>query len=231
MTLIRPVTTPRTMTRSLLTRRAALKGLSCALIPALVLPGMSIQAAAQASQSDLLAPGELPDFVLGPANAPVTIIEYASMTCGHCATFATETFPKLKSKYIDSGKVRFMLREFPLDTLAAAVFMLARSQAGDNAEKYVQLVDGFFATQSDWAVKNPVEPLKKVARQMGINEEAFVKAIENKDMLAKMSASRDRAADKFGVKATPTFFINGKAESGALSIEQLSALIDPLLKG
>ena len=169
--------------------------------------------------------------MLGAANAPVTIIEYASMTCGHCATFATETFPKLKSKYIDSGKVRFMLREFPLDTLAAAVFMLARSQAGDNAEKYVQLVDGFFATQSDWAVKNPVEPLKKVARQMGINEEAFVKAIENKDMLAKMSASRDRAADKFGVKATPTFFINGKAESGALSIEQLSALIDPLLKG
>lgn len=224
MTLIRPSTTRRMMTR-----RAALKGISCALVPALVLPAMP--AFAQASMSDLLAPGELPDFVLGPANAPVTIIEYASMTCGHCATFAKDTFPKLKSTYIDTGKVRFMLREFPLDTLAAAVFMLARSHAGDNAEKYISLVDGFFATQSEWAVKNPVEPLKKVARQMGINEEAFVKGIENKDMLAKMSASRDRAADKFGVNATPTFFINGKKESGALTIEQLSAAIDPLLKG
>jgi len=205
-------------------------GLALGLAPLAGILAARAQEEKAASMSALMAPQALPDLAIGSATAPVTIIEYASMTCGHCAHFAKETFPKLKSAYIDTGKVRFILREFPLDMLAAAVFMLARTHAGGDAGKYMQLVEGFFATQTDWAVKNPVEPLKKVARQMGISEDEFVKAIENRDLLDQVSKVRDHAADKLGVNGTPTFFINGVKLAQAATIETMAKIIDPMLK-
>src|SRR5271165_3786716 len=110
--------------------------------------------------SDLAPAGPLGDQVLGADNAPVTIVEYASMTCPHCAQFQAKTFPKLKERYIDTGKVRFIFREFPLDPLAAGAFMLARCADKD---KYFAVIDLLFGTQRDWVVPNPLQPLLNVA--------------------------------------------------------------------
>jgi protein-disulfide isomerase len=99
---------------------------------------------------ELEAKGPLDDIVMGAPTAPVTIIEYASMTCPHCAHFAVEIFPKLKEKYIDTGKAKYMMREYPLDGLAAAAFMLARCAGPD---KYYPMIETLFAQQQKWAVK------------------------------------------------------------------------------
>jgi protein-disulfide isomerase len=188
-----------------------------------------IAASAQGSLSmdELLVQGPLPDQVQGAADAPVTIIEYASMTCGHCATFHNTTYPELKKRYIDTGKVKFILREFPLDPLAASAFMLARC-AGDG--KYYPVVDAFFHQQSQWAVQKPLEPMLAIARQAGFTKESFEACLTNQKMLDGIEWTRNRATQKFGVNSTPTFFINGKILRGALSIEELSKQIDPLLK-
>ena len=191
--------------------------------------GLIPQAQAQTASPELLAKQPLPDFVLGKADAPVTIIEYASMTCSHCAAFAKTTFPKLKSAYIDTGKVRYVLREFPLDNLAAAVFLLARKTAGTDAARYYALVDLFFHTQEEWAVRNPVEPLKKVAKQAGITDEQFETAINDPALLKSMEDVREQAV-KLGVNATPTFFINGTKASGAIAFEEMEKLLAPLMK-
>ncbi len=107
---------------------------------------------------------------MGPESAPVTIIEYASMTCPHCAAFENTVFPELKKKYIDTGKVRFILREFPLDGLAAAAFMLARCAGPD---KYYPMVETLFNQQQKWAVRNPIEPLMAIAKQAGFTQQTF----------------------------------------------------------
>jgi protein-disulfide isomerase len=179
---------------------------------------------------DQLMAGEaLPDIVLGKEDAPVTIVEYASMTCSHCAAFHANTYPELTRKYIDTGKVRFILREFPLDPLAMAGFMLARC-AGD--DKRTAIVDLLFKQQKAWAFsEKPVDALANLVKQAGITQESFEACLKNQDLYEKIGKIRDRGAEKFGVKATPSFFINGKKENGDLSIEKLDQLLDPLLKG
>jgi len=179
------------------------------------------------SSLELMAKGALDDIAMGSETAPVTIIEYASMTCPHCAAFETQVFPKLKEKYIDTGKVRFILREFPLDGLAAAAFMLARCAGPD---KYYPLVETLFAQQPKWAVRNPIEPLMAIAKQAGFTQQSFEACINNKEALAKVQQVRDRAANQFKVKATPTFFINGERHEGGMSIEDLDKVIEPYLK-
>jgi len=164
---------------------------------------------------------------MGSPTAPVTIIEYASMTCPHCAHFAVETFPKLKEKYIDTGKAKYIMREYPLDGLAGAAFMLARCAGPD---KYYPMVETLFAQQAKWAVRNPIEPLLAIAKQAGFTQQSFEACINNKDQLTKVQQVRDRASQKFKVKATPTFFINGELHEGAMSIEDLDKAIAPYLK-
>jgi len=176
---------------------------------------------------ELEAKGPLDDIPMGSATAPVTIIEYASMTCPHCAAFAVNTFPKLKEKYIDTGKVKYIMREYPLDGLAAAGFMLARC-AGP--EKYYPLIETLFAQQQKWAVKEPIPPLLAIAKQAGFTQQSFEACINDKDLLAKVQQMRDRGTQKFKVEATPTFYINGEKHSGALSIEDLDKAIAPLIK-
>jgi len=161
----------------------------------------------------LMAPGPLPDIVVGSADAPTTIVEYASMTCPHCAQFQTEVLPELKTKYIDTGKVKYMLREFPLDNLAAAAFMLARC-AGD--DRYYAMVDAMFATQETWAVPGAdgKEQLLKIARQAGMSKEQFDQCLADEALFKKILDTRTKAHDKFQVDSTPTFFINGKRLKG-----------------
>jgi protein-disulfide isomerase len=179
--------------------------------------------------AELMAPGALPDVVQGSKDAPVTIIEYASMTCTHCARFHAETYPTLKSKYIDTGKVKFILREFPLDPLATAGFMLAR--AGGTDERRIALVDLLFDKQQQWAfVDKPIEALAELVKQAGVSQQLFEDTLKNKDLYDKVNQVRDRASEKFGVDATPTFFVNGKKVSGEMSVAELEKLLDPLIK-
>ena len=214
------------------TRRQFLLTVS-ALVLAGALAGSGIEmlggtAAAQTvAQAELMQPGPLGDVAMGDANAPVTIIEYASMTCSHCASFAVNTFPTLKEKYIDTGKVRFIFREFPFDPTAAGAFMLARCAGND---KYFAVVDLLFHTQRTWAVEKPLAPLLATVKQAGFTEESFKACLANQKMLEGIEWVRNRASDKFKVESTPTFFINGKKQTGALSIEELDKLIQPLLK-
>ena len=197
------------------------------------LPALTSDALAQAkvSEVELMAPGALPDMVLGDAKAPVTVIEYASMTCSHCATFTEKTFPELKKRYIDTGKVRFIFREFPLDQLAAAAFMLARCSAETDSSKYFTLVDTMFKQQRVWAVEKPLPPLLALAKQAGFTQATFDACLQNQKLLDGIEATRNRGAEKFKVQSTPSFFINGTLVTGALSIDEMAKQIDPLLKG
>jgi protein-disulfide isomerase len=179
------------------------------------------------SPADLADAGPTGDVMLGSDKAPVTIIEYASMTCPHCAHFSENTFPELKKRYIDTGKVRYTLRTFPLDQLAAAGFMVALCGGKD---KYMQIVETLFAKQEQWIVQDPVPPLKEIAKQYGITEDQFNKCLANQKMLDDIQAVRDHAVAKLGVNSTPTFFINGKKLVGDLSIDQMAKEIDPYLK-
>jgi protein-disulfide isomerase len=182
------------------------------------------------SPADLQQPGPLGDMVLGADNAPVTIIEYASMTCSHCADFHNKTYPKLKERYIDTGKVRFIMREFPLDPLAAGAFMLARCAGKDDKNKYFAMVETLFHQQRDWLVQRPLDPLKAIAKQAGFSEQTFEQCLANQQVLNGIEQVRQRAAEKLGVNSTPTFFINGKIQRGAISIEELDRQIEAYLK-
>lgn len=174
----------------------------------------------------LLEPGALPDQVLGNADAPVTIVEYASMTCPHCATFHERTLPELKSKYIDTGKVRLILREFPFDPRAEAGFMLARC----SKDNYFPMVDVLFKQQQNWAaVQNAKDALLQIAKLAGFSQESFEACLTDQKLLEDVRAVRERGAKDFGVDSTPTFFIDGNRYPGALSIAELSAIIDPML--
>jgi protein-disulfide isomerase len=188
--------------------------------------GLVRPAFAQApAAEELMKAGPLGEVAQGSAEAPVTVIEYASMTCSHCAHFAVTVYPELKSRYIDTGKVRYILREFPLDPLAAAGFMLARC-AGD--AKYFDIVDLLFHQQADWAfVKKPLPALLNLAKQAGFTQQSFDECLANQKVLDGIDWVRQRGAEKFGVNSTPTFFINGKIQRGAMPIDELAKLIDP----
>jgi protein-disulfide isomerase len=178
------------------------------------------------SASELLVPPALGDRVLGKDDAPVTIVEYASMTCPHCAHFHETTYPELKKKYIDTGKVRFIFREFPLDPIAAGASMLARCADKD---KFFPMIETLFQLQRQWAVEKPIPPLMAIAKQAGFTEQSFNACISNKKMLDQIQAEQKRASEKFGVNSTPTIFVNGKKQNGAVSMEDLAKVIDPLL--
>jgi protein-disulfide isomerase len=182
------------------------------------------------SAAELMQPQALPDMVMGSDKAPVTVVEYASMTCPHCAHFEETTFPEFKKKYVDTGKVRYILREFPLDPLAAAAFMLARCAGEKDKSKYYAMVDTLFRQQQQWAVAKPLDPLLAIAKQAGLTKDKFDACLANQKLLDDIQKVRQQAIDKFKVKSTPTFFINGTMRVGALSIEEISQLIEPYLK-
>ena len=210
----------------MLFRRTLLTGFAAM---ALAFAGLAQVRAQTVTPEDLAVPSPLGDVEIGDKNAKVTIIEYASMTCSHCATFHEKTWPVLKKKYVDTGKVRFILREFPLDPLATAGFMLARCGGND---KYYAIVDLLFSQQKNWAFSNkPVEALLSLVKQAGFSQESFEACLKNQQIYDAVNAVRDRAAQKLGVSSTPTFFINGQVQRGALTVEELDKILTPLVGG
>ena len=192
-------------------------------------PGLAFaqEPPATVDMTELMKPGALPDMALGDPNAKVKIVEYMSMTCSHCSDFHIKTFDEIKTKYIDTGKVYFVIREFPLDPLAAAAFMLARNAPGG---KYFEVVSNLFKTQSEWAfVEDPLAGLRNVSKQFGYSPATFEATLTDQKLLDDLNATRKRGGDEFGITGTPTFFINGQREVGFMSVDELSAKIDPLL--
>ena len=216
----------------IITRRAFTTALSLTGLAALAgfSPLRLITGAMAQSAADVAKPVSLPDMALGPANAPVTITEYASMTCPHCAAFNAEVFPKIKSTYIDTGKIRYVFREFPLDIKAAAGSMLARCIAKDDAGKYFAVVDMLFKQQSDWVMKNTTETLTRIGKQAGLSEKAVEDCLKDQALLDKIAADQKYAAEVLKVNSTPTFFINGDVIKGEASFDEFDKKIKSLLK-
>jgi protein-disulfide isomerase len=166
---------------------------------------------------------EIGDKTLGPADAKVTIVEYASATCPHCATFHTTTLQEVKKEFIDTGKVRFISREFPLDDLALAAFMIARCVPDD---KYFPMLDTIYETQKTWAGQNARAELLKMAKLAGLSEADFDKCLKDEALAKGILAIREDGAKKYGVDATPTLYINGKKMEGERDIEAFRKAIE-----
>ena len=212
-----------------ITRREFVVSTAAVLAASALLGSAPLAFAQGPSNEELMRPGALPDLVLGKADAPVTIIEYASMTCPHCANFHKTTYPALKTKYIETGKVRFIFREFPLDELAAAAAMMARCIDPQNGEKAMAVIDVLFHSQDKWAVRNPVPQLQQIAKQAGMTEKAFEECLANQKLYNDVLAMRERGSKEYKVESTPTLFVNGKIQKGGATIEELDKLIAPLL--
>ncbi len=206
--------------------------IAIAAVVVLVLAGAGYygyQSYAASRPGDVNTPSPLGDIALGPADARVKIIEYASMTCPHCAAFTKETFPKLKAAYIDSGKARYIFREFPLDQVALLGAVLARCIAKGDPPKFFDVIDMLFASQNDWVSNKPVEPLKRLTKQLGMTDQEFEACADNETIGKGIIATRDYAYDRLKVNATPTFFINGRKLEGEASFEDFAKIIDPML--
>ena len=215
------------MTRNILLKialasvAAAMFGLPAALAGSLL---------AQAPAAGALAPRpEGDDMVMGLANAPVTVIEYASLTCSHCARFHENSLPQLKSNYVEKGLVKFVFRDFPLDGLALRGAMVARC-AGP--ERYFAFLDAMFKQQRSWALADQGEAigaLKRLARFGGMAAETFDGCLNNKDVETAVLKSRIRGEQEFRVESTPTLIINGKRYPGALESDELDKILQPLI--
>lgn len=216
----------------IITRRAFTAALSLTGLAALAgfSPLRLIGEAMAQSATDVAKPVSLPDMALGPADAPVTITEFASMTCPHCAAFNKDVFPKLKAEYIDTGKIRYIFREFPLDIKAAAGSMLTRCIANGDAQKYFAVTDMLFRSQNDWVVKNTTETLGRIGKQAGLSQQQVEACLKDQALLDKIAADQKYASEVLKVDSTPTFFINGEKIKGETSLEVFEKKINPLLK-
>ncbi len=181
-----------------------------------------------ATTNPLLQPSSIGDKVLGKDDAPVTIVEYASLTCSHCANFHERTFPALKEKYIDTGKVRLIFREFPLDPLSTAASMLARCST---EQRYFPLISVLFKQQRQWAGSDkPLDELLAIARQAGFTQESFEACLKDQKIYDGLNDAKKRGAEVHGVNSTPTFFINGEIRRGDMTIEEIDKVVELILK-
>lgn len=164
------------------------------------------------------------DRILGKSTAPVTIIEYASMTCSHCASFHAGPFQSLKKEYIETGKVKFIYRDFPLDRLALAAAMMARCAP---KEQYYPIVNIIFKTQQSWAKEaDPTSALSRIGLLAGISEAKYKACVGNKDIYDGVMKIRTDGEKKFQIQSTPTVIINGKTFNGEPTIESLRTIIN-----
>jgi len=215
----------------LITRRAITAALSLSGLAALVgrSPLWLIADASALSAADAARPQALPDMALGSADARVTIVEYAAPTCPHCAAFNSDVFPKIKSEYIDTGKVRYVFREFPLNIKDLACSMVARRIAQDDSAKYFAVVDVMFQ-QQDRLVEKTSDTLKLIGRQAGLSTQAIEDCLKDQAMQDKISAGQKFAEDVLKVEGTPTFFVGSQMIVGEASFEEFDKRIETLLK-
>jgi protein-disulfide isomerase len=175
----------------------------------------------------VLKPGPLPELSIGDSSG-VPVVEYGSLTCPHCAVFAREIFPQLKKDYIDTGKVRFIFREFSRNPLDVAAFVLARCIGDDKAYAAIELL---FSQQDKWAfVDKPLEPLIAAMRPTGLTHDQAMECLKDQKKADAMVAIEKRATEDTKMNGTPTFVIDGKVYGGELSIDQLKMILDPLIK-
>ena len=212
-------------------RIAAIGGVAACMLtgPALAQTGNDGNTSAQVSTEDLMQPGPLPELTFGRADAPITLVEYASMTCPYCAAFHNNVLPTLRQKYIAPGKLRWVLREYPLDNLAAAASMLARCAGED---KTLALIAVLYARQNEWAfVPKPLPELFRFARIADFTRASFDECLRDQKLLDDIAAIRARGANTFGVVQTPTFFVNGKRLERGATLEDFEKAFAPILKG
>ncbi len=184
--------------------------------------------------AQLMVPGPLGDCALGASDAAVTLVEYASATCPHCAHFHIATLPGLKQKFIDRGHMRLVFREYPLNQLDLAAYIFARCTLGSQGralgdqDRYFVYLDALFRQQREWmGADNPIVALARIAASVGYAQEDLERCLRDQAILDAVLQSRDRAAGRFGVNSTPTFFVNGRKATG--SDADLEALIGTLL--
>lgn len=168
------------------------------------------------------------DMVIGKADAPVTLIEYASLTCPHCASFHNQVLPTVKKEYIDTGKVRMVYRDFPLDQLALTGSMLARCAGPD---RYHSFINAMFLQQETWSrSNNPLTALSKLARLGGMSQQDFEACLKKQDVADAVLKQRIDGQKAFEISSTPTIIINGQKFSGGLTLDQFRAVVDPMIK-
>jgi protein-disulfide isomerase len=227
----RPTSRPQELDLAL----ASLRRLAfAAVLSAAALAAHGALAAATAPEPDrtvdmatVLKPGTLPELSMGDA-AGLPVIEYGSLTCPHCAAFSREVLPELKKDYIDTGKVRYIFREFSRNPLDVAAFVLARCVGDDKALAAIELL---FSTQDKWAfVDKPLEPLIAAMRPTGLTHDQAMACLKDQAKADAIVGIGKRASDEIKMNGTPTFVIDGKVYGGELSMDQLRAIIDPLVK-
>ncbi|MCC6915595.1 MAG: DsbA family protein [Rhodospirillaceae bacterium] len=206
------------------------------MLAALAVTGVGVAAPAfksWAADSKPAAPAAAPakagepvyrEFIQGNPKSKVTVIEYASLTCGHCKAFQDDIYPELKKAYIDTGKIRFVYRDFPLDGLAAGGALLARCAPGDKGKV---LIDLMFKNQAEWVRSpSPLEPLKGYAQLAGMDNAAVEACLKNEGIMNKIREVQETASNQYKVQSTPTFFINEEKLEGAQPFEAMSKVID-----
>jgi len=214
--------------RHTLARAISLAGLVALAATPSFLPTHAVMAQS-AIAAAVTQPVSLPDIAIGSPKAPVTIHEYASMSCAHCAAFGENVFPMLRSRYIDTGKVRFVFREFPIDAAAAASSILARCISKHEPEKYLAVIATVFQLQSR-LMAEPKETLYFIGKLNGLSAQEVEACESDRAMIEKLGADQRFAFDTLKVDSTPTFFVNGRKYKGSMSFEELEAIIKPLLK-
>ncbi len=178
--------------------------------------------------ADIMQTSGLPEMSLGRADAPVTIVQYASLTCPHCRHFHATTFPELKRIYIDTGMVRYILREFPIGKQSGNATIALRCAAPD---KYVTLYGKFMEQQASWVSQEVrLEPIFAVAQQVGLTRPEFDACLQNQTLVSQLKAVKERGR-MLGIIGTPNFFVQGKLVKSVLTMSEIEAMVDPILAG
>lgn len=176
------------------------------------------------------APGGLAEMAMGAADAKVTVVEYMSLTCPHCAAFHRDVLPQLKTSYVDTNKVRFVFRDFPLDGVAYGAAIIARCMGEENPARYVGFVDILFRQQERWARSpEPLGEVKRMAQVAGMSGETFDACLKNEKIATTILQMRQEAVDKYKVAATPSFLVNGRLLEGGQSFAEFEKVLNPLL--
>jgi protein-disulfide isomerase len=210
---------------SAVVRFAAAAALALTLSPAIAAPAPA--PAGTVDMAKVLQPGPLPELSLGDPKG-VTVIEYGSLTCSHCATFATTVLPAFQKAYVDTGKVHFIFREFASNPLDVAAFVLARCEGDD---KTLATIDLLFAEQDKWAfVDNPLEALITALRPTGMSHDQAMTCLKDQSKANAITKILNAAEADVKVQGTPTFVIDGKVYDGELSTADLDAILKPLIK-